>query len=360
MKKPSQSGFSLLELLVVAAILIVVIVATLDTLSQAVNASQAVSAVAQVQDGARASLNIIVRDLVQAGSGLPTGGVPIPYTASGSPGPVPLAINRPSPPGFKYTFPVAQVLTSLTPGAGLGLASLGHNTDMITIIYADNTLPWTTMAPVNNPKTPKCAGTLAADGSSATFDTTTKGCATLSGGNVSVLPGDLIMFSSANANAMEVVTNVNGSVLTFAAGDAFNLNGNAADSGTMAQLQSPPGTYPPTSAIRIWMISYYIDNTTNPKDPRLMRQVNFNPPQILSDDIEDLQFAYDVINAVATVPANDARAPVAPDSPNQIRKVDVYLSARSDQLFSQTGQPFRTNLWTQVSSRSLSFVSRYN
>jgi hypothetical protein len=217
------------------------------------------------------------------------------------------------------------------------------------------------MAPINNPAAPTCAGTLAATGLTVTFDTATAGCATLAAGNVSVVPGDLIMLSNnQGGNIIQQVSAVGGNVLTFSPGDAFGFNGQVAASGTIAQLQTAPGVFPPTSATRIWMITYYIDATTVPGRPQLIRQVNFRPAQVVGQVIEGLQISYDVVNAVATAPANNARNIIAPDSPTQIRKINLYLAARSENRYSVNKQYFRANLLTQVGLRGLSFQNRYN
>ncbi len=36
----------------------------------------------------------------------------------------------------------------------------------------------------------------------------------------------------------------------------------------------PNGTFPPTTATRIWMVTYYLDNVTDPLHVRLIRRVN--------------------------------------------------------------------------------------
>jgi hypothetical protein len=276
--------------------------------------------------------------------------------------PIPLPINRPSPPGRAYTFPVQSTITAITPGFALGLNSLGQATDMLTVVYADNTLPWTQMAPINNAANPACNGVIAVNGSTITFNTATPGCATLVSGNVSVTPGDLIMLTSPNQGAtnIQLVTSVAGNTLSFAVGDAFGINQKVAASGTVAQLQSPLGTYPPINARRIWMITYYLDTVTNPQRPQLMRQVNFRPAQAVGQVIEGLMVYYDLLNAVATPTPANARNIIAPDSPSQIRKVNLYLAARSEAPYSVTRQFFRTNLVTQVGLRSLAFQNRYN
>jgi prepilin-type N-terminal cleavage/methylation domain-containing protein len=359
-----EKGFSLVELMVATAVMLLIMATTLSMLTDAIHANEAVMAMADMQDNMRASMNLIVRDLVQAGGGIPIGGISVPYTnPANNPGgaPIPPAINRPSPPLAVYTFPVASAITVVNPGFSLGPNSLGQLTDMITVIYADNTLAWNNMAPINNPAAPTCAGAIAANGSTIAFDTVTAGCAQLAAGNVSVVPGDLIMLSNnQGGNIVQLVTAVAGSVLAFAPGDAFGFNGVNAASGTITQMQTGPGVFPPTSATRIWMITYYIDATTVPGRPQLVRRVNFNPPQVVGQVIEGMQISYDVVNAVATAPPNNARNIIAPDSPNQIRKINLYLMARSENPYSVTKQYFRANLLTQVGLRGLSFQNRYN
>jgi hypothetical protein len=97
-----------------------------------------------------------------------------------------------------------------------------------------------------------------------------------------------------------------------------------------------------------------------PGRPQLVRVVNFNAPSVVGQVMEGMQLSYDVVNAVATAPPNNARQIVAPDSPNQIRKVNLYLMARSENPYSVTKQYFRANLLTQVGMRGLSFTNRYN
>jgi hypothetical protein len=93
-----------------------------------------------------------------------------------------------------------------------------------------------------------------------------------------------------------------------------------------------------------------------------MRQVNFNPPVAVAEVIENLNVTYDVTNAIATVPAVNAPQIIAPDTPNQIRKVNLLLAARSETAYGSGKQMgyFRNNLQTEVSIQSLAFFNQYN
>ncbi len=343
----SSSGFTLLELLVSIAILVLILAGTLAALNDASHATDAVMLMADLNQNLRAGMNYMIRDLVQCAEGLPTGGIPIPSGGSGG------LINRPGPTGANLTFPATySTLPSIIPGPALG-PNLIEPSDLITILYADNTLPLASF-PINNPSHPTCHGAIAFTGISATFDAA---CTSLTNGNVSIQPGDLIMFTNSLGNVLQTVTSVAGQTLKFAAGDAFNLNGRTDPQGTMKQLQSPPGVFPPTTATRVWMITYYLDATSDPLRPSLMREINFNPAQPVSLAIEDLQVSYDVIDGLTN--PSSVKQPTLPDTPNQIRKVNLYLAARSDNLFTVNHTYFRNNLLTQVSLRSMAFVSQY-
>ena len=39
----------------------------------------------------------------------------------------------------------------------------------------------------------------------------------------------------------------------------LNLNQPGAAAGSIIQIQDAPGSYPPTTATRLWLVTYYID-----------------------------------------------------------------------------------------------------
>jgi hypothetical protein len=186
----------------------------------------------------------------------------------------------------------------------------------------------------------------------------------------------LILFTNQNGTALEYVTGVAGQTITFGAGDPAGLNQTGKPNGTVANLANAGGGFPPTTIQRVWMVSYYIDSTTNASKPQLVRQVNYpayptvaaatNPPQQIGDCIENLAFSYDITNSTApvgsyTIGPGDAPTPFAPDTPGQFRAVNVFLAGRSEYpyLGSTMPQYFRNNLSTQVSLRSMSFQNQF-
>ena len=371
-----NAGFSLLEMLVAMAVTVIVVIVSLDALTQAQHATEGVSLMANMTENLRAGMNSMSQDLILAGSGIPQGGISIP--AGNGP-----AMNRPSPVGAPL---LAQRFVDLTnapltaipavdPGFTFGPAIQGPS-DMVTIIYADNL----TFGPLNPPvglplnanaindpgavaPSQACNGTIdpSGNGGFVTFD---PACVTLVAGNGAIAPGDLIMFSNNQGNTIECVTGVTfgpPSRLTFAAGDPYGLNGTAPTytSGTMKQLEVA-GAYPPTAATRVWMITYYLDNT-NPAGPRLMRQVNFNAPRPVAESIEGLQIAYNFVSPLCgALACTNQPNPPAGLTPDQMMSANLFLAARSDRQFSWTKRFFRNNLTSQISLRGLAFFNQYN
>lgn len=353
MKQTPHAGFTLIELLIAVAITVIVIVVSLSALTDFQHTSEGIVLASSTQENLRAGMNYIARDLVLTGEGLPTGGISIPSGAG-------VPINRPGPGGLTFATSYTA-LPAIVPGAAMG-ANILEPSDVITIMYADNTIPLNQSLindpnpPATTPPTTPCNGSIDPQGASVTFDIN---CTNISAGTMVIHPGDLILFSNAQGNALEEVTSIAGQTLNFAKNDSFNLNQRTDPSGTLQQLQSPPGSgnFPPTTATRVVMVTYYLDNS-NPTDPELMREVNFSAPEAVAEGIEDLQASYDFIDGVNN-PTDQKTTPPG-DSPNQIEDANLYLAARSLQPFSWTKQYFRNNLVTQVSLRGMAYFNRYN
>jgi prepilin-type N-terminal cleavage/methylation domain-containing protein len=379
-----DSGFSLIELMASIAILSLVVAAVVGALTQAQHAADGVAFSANTQQNLRSGMHFIVRDLMQAGEGVPPAGISIPVNTSQLSN-----LNRPGT-NPATIFPNSYtVLPVLNPGSILGedaktvnaktqaVLDGGFKTDIINILYADNTLQdaaghylnTTTVAGASCP-----AGAITLTGSSATLDAT---CFTMPGVTNPISTGNLILFTNGNGTALEYVTSVTGQTINFAAGDPANLNGLSAGTYPDGTVQAIKASTTATTLTRVWMITYYIDSNTTPSDPQLMRQINYpnypagaavNPPQAIADDMESLSFSYDLVNSQAPdgsypLGAGDASTPIAPDTPAQIRAVNVTLSARSELPFNSgtaATQYFHNNLSTQVSIRSLSFVNQFN
>lgn len=413
-----EAGFTLIEVLLSTALLTIIIAVTLQCLTSAIHANEAVTLLADTQQNLRASLNYMTKDIIQAGEGIPQGGITIPN--SGGAAPV-SALTRPLPPGAPppATFPISwTALPAIAPGPALGLPSqvanpaipgvtvAGANTDMITVLYADTTIQdaagnWLNRYPISVAPNAGCGGanpspngliTTVGNTTTITFDPT---CININTGNTAPQVGDLILLQnnasgcaasgalvasdSCDANnpsnpgnmALLNVTGVNlpGNELTFSCGDPYNLNCSGQATGTIAQMQSGGSWNNVTvTATRVWMVTYYV-STAAPASllrPMLMRQVNMNAPQPVGDVIENLQIFYDVLNPGASPPAL-ANPPEQEDplgiggfgSLSYIRDCYVVLYARSENPYSQSNRYFRNNLQTVISIRGLDFYNEF-
>jgi prepilin-type N-terminal cleavage/methylation domain-containing protein len=363
----SQRGFSLVELLVTLAITTVILGATMAAMGDAIKATDSATLLTGLNNGLRVGMDLMVRDLLQVGQGLPAGRVIFVPAGNGS-----QPLRLPGPPGTNFQYAGATQWTAVIPGPGRGPVINGQATDMITTIAADNEFDQRGLS------------AFAADGRSITIRMPAANDPT--GANISdniggddVNPGDLIMLTRGSLSAMLQATRIVGQQIFFDAADSLNLNQTAAADGTILDVRNTPAAdVAPfqTRATRIRMITYYLDTTTNPNRPRLVRRMNNGHETTFDNalgtavafDIEDLQITYDIADGVgnpanvrledADLNGNGACAP-EPCSVNQIRKVNILLAGRSRIPMRGSNQFFRNRLVTQISLRSLAFVDEY-
>lgn len=364
---PRTAGFSLVELLVAMAIVLVVMGGTMTALNNAYRSTESARGIIDVNNNLRIAVDLMVRDFIQVGQGLPTGRVvQVPNGVSA------LLIQRPHPQGSACTqWPAGTTsIPAVTVGPGCGPVVDGVATDIVTTIAVDTVLD---TVPVNS---------FNLNAHTATVSTAAQapgGVDISTGTGDDVQAGDLMMFTKGSQSALVYVTAINGNqTFTFAGGDPMNLNQFADPlNGTVNDLaNTAPITANSASVSRVRMITYYLDNTLDPTTPRLMRHMNWGDPNVALNQrartvafaIDNLQFTYDMVDGVNN-PSNvrmvaadltDAGA-CTPDpcSPNQIRKVNLFIAGRSPQTFSVTKRFFRNSLETQVSLRSLALVNRY-
>jgi hypothetical protein len=334
-----EQGFGTAEMLMAVVITLGLLSATMGSLNDALGINEKTNLMSDLGQNMRTGINFVVSDFVSAGWNVPTGGIPIPSGAGATP------VNRPGPPGTNYTFAGFLTIAAVNPGADLGPVGNGRRTDIVNILYADNLLPLN--------QTPLDA--IGLNGSSMTVNAGTP----ISGVPNAIQAGDLIAFSNGLGNALQYASRVNGQTVFFDADDPLNLNQPAIDQGSIKNLRDPDtGIFPPTTATRVWLVTYYLDTTTDPNMPRLIRRINNQPGRTVALVLEDLQLTYDLVDGV-TNPTN-VDTPTAPNSSNQIRRANIYIAGRSSSQIRNTGDYLRRTLTTQVSLRSLSFVDRYN
>jgi hypothetical protein len=105
------------------------------------------------------------------------------------------------------------------------------------------------------------------------------------------------------------------------------------------------------------MVTYYLRFGADGV-PQLVRRANYGAERVIAMGVENLQMTFDLVNG-ATNPTNVDTFD-ADTAEGQIRKVNLYMAGRSREVDVASGHPLRTSLSTQVSLRSLAFVSRYD
>jgi hypothetical protein len=390
-----EDGFTLTELLFSTAITLLVLAVAMGTFQNALMLNDTATLIAGSNQNLRAGTNALVRDLMQAGRAIPTGGISIPSGVGATP------INRPSPPTLAYQFNniTAFTLSAITSGSALGPTTAGEATDVITMLTVDPTsyVCYPAVAAVPPQQSP-CAAVasnlrfpddldvnanpagpqLSANGSTITV---TAALATWITDPVDgIKPGELLLFKSVSgATAIQTVTSVSAGArqVICQAGNAtdwFNFNQPGAAAGSILALRDrqPNGTFAFTSQIsvsRVVMLTYYVyDPPTvppSPPAPRLWRKQNDQAPQALAGVVEDLEITYDLVDGVLnpvqipSLPYTTIVAPVMTFTANQIRKVNLHVGVRSEEI-SQLNKDFmRHHITTTVAVRNLAFVDKY-
>jgi prepilin-type N-terminal cleavage/methylation domain-containing protein len=353
-----QAGYTLIELLAAMGISTLVMTAAMAGLGEAMRTNQAILQITSMNTAARAAVDLMTRDLLQAGAGLPKGQVVlIPFGGS--------RIRLPGPPGSAFLTNSADLnLPAVLPGAERGPTVDGVTTDVVTFLTADNTFV--------------DVGLTAVSGVSVNVEPSVQ----IATGPDRVRPGDLVMVLKGSASTLVQVTAVDPGArrLSFATGDSLQLNQTGTGMvGNLAALNAHPpsggAAAAATRITRVRMISYYLDDLTSPGRPRLVRRINNGHPTTFDNtlgtalalDVENLRFTYD-LNDGDTNPADvrflpddvagTGRCAPSPCAPTQIRKVNVLLTVRSE---GQTAgsHTYRNTLSTQVALRGMALKNKY-
>jgi type II secretory pathway pseudopilin PulG len=363
-------GFSMVELMVAMSVGLVIMGGAMELFKSATSATMMVTEQAEMQQNVRSALNLVARDVSMAGSGLPSGGLALPYgvgAVASSYGcnqtPTCYLTNHNYPSGPVGGTTVANYMYGLIPGRLNGMESGGAATivatqvaaDSITVVYEDYSFPLSQFTIVLDP--------------SNTFVTATAPLIPPAGFPGIVSPtgialGDVIMLTNANGTAMGEVTGVTaralgGGTINFANSDALKINQTAAASGNITSLAAGG----PIQANRIFVVTYFIEvPTTAGSTPRLMRQVNGQTAVPVADNIIGLTFTYDMCDSVTnTTTCANISDPIGNTptsfSPNQIHKVNIQMMGQS--VLSTSNQSRSMALATSVSTRNLSYVNRY-
>jgi type II secretory pathway pseudopilin PulG len=354
--RTSEAGFSLIELLVSATIGLLVIGAALTAFTNGVEINDIASQMSDSGHNLRTGANLLIKDLMQTGRGIPTGGISIPLGAG--------QIKRPGPDGSALFFDNTngETLAAVTTGHDKGPAVDGQPTDIVTLLMIDSILDEFLLQPlqVNVSTTPGTVPKLSADGSSFNVGTNTGWIAgDPANGRDPVKAGDLILFTNpGGSTAMQTVTRVDATNVYFEANsqDSFNLNQRGVAAGSITQLLGTQLTVQ-----RVLMYTYFVNVETG-KPPRLTRKLNHFEKTPLVGVVEDLELSYDLVDGT-TNPTGVTELPFTANgvtySANQIRKANVHIGVRSETMSLKRHEYQRNHLTTVVSLRNLAFVDRY-
>jgi hypothetical protein len=387
----ADSGFSLPEVLISMFIMMVVLAGTFAAMTNAMKAEEQVRGITTLNGYLRSSMDLVVRDLLQVGQGLPTGRVIGVPNGAGA-----VAIVRPGPVaaggcGGAVTFPVAPRLSAVTVGPNLGPAiprGVGAPvipddcSDVITTLAHDGAFEnvnVSSMAANAQSITIYPYGPDGIVGSPDDIDISDDPDAR--GDNLRV--GDLLEIAKGSTSTLAYVTDVTGQTVTFAPNDPLQLNQFDAGLVMLGTLNRSRVTAPadptapvlvgaveqpgPSVASRVRMITYYVDTTTTPTSPRLVRRIGAGTPNAVAFELEAFRITYDIadgtdnpagarMDATDLTTGRDCNGVVC--SPNQIRKANVAMAIRSARKNASAGYQQNT-LFTQVALRSLSFVDRF-
>jgi prepilin-type N-terminal cleavage/methylation domain-containing protein len=373
--KPATSsktrGFSLMELMAAMAIGLIITAAATQLFKSGMDATQLVTEQAEMQQNVRGALNLVARDVSMAGSGLPMGGLALPYGTGAvasyygcNQTPKCYLTTDKYPSGTVGGSSVTNYMYGLIPGPLNGMESGGATTiaatgavaDSITIIYVDYSFPLSQYSVVLDPTN--------------TFITLTAPASPPAGFPAIVSPtgivvGDLIMLANNSGSAVVEVTAVSatsggGGKVTFANGDPLKFNQTGATSGNVKAIAAG-GTI---QANRLLAVSYFIEvPATAGQTPRLIRQVNGQTAVPVADNIIGLNFTYDACDnvnngsGIACAGLSDPIGNSPSFSPNQIHKVNIQMLGQA--VLASGNKSRSMALVTSVSTRNLSYTNRY-
>lgn len=378
----SLQGFTLIELLVATSLGLIVILTMTTLFKMGMDATFTVTQRAELQENMRAAIELMTQDISHAGAGLPTGGLQLVTGGSVSK----YACDQTSTcyvPSHNYptnvSTGVANYMYGIIPGnangvqGGLTISSApAQRDDSITAVYEDYNFPLTNFTFTITSATGATAALVASPNASLPTNV-------LGAGGLNV--GDLLLFivstpgngtgSSGtslvqNAAVVAEITGISGTgpwAFTFNTGDALNLNQTGTTSNNLSSLATAMGgASAQTSVNRLNVVTYFLQVPTaggTVQYPRLMRQVNGLAPIPVADNIINLQFSYDVIDAYTGYLSGNLANPIGSgQSPSTIQKVNIWIMGQS--LTTGTKKAQSMYLITSVSASDMSFCNSYS
>ena len=377
----SQSGFTLIELLVASSIGLIVILTMTSLFKAGMDATFTVTQRAEVQQNMRAGIEMMWQDLTHAGAGLPNGGLQLATAGISK-----YACDQTGTcylPAHSYPnnvgTGVANYMYGIIPGYSNGVqngvaipnAPAARN-DSITVIYQDYAFPLTNFGFTQNSGTQVTVALNVCPPNPCPNPALPTNVLAPGGLNV----GDVLLFYVASqgngttgtgtswvqtAAVAAEITGISGTgpwVLTFNTSDPLNMN----QTGGADNLTTAFGTGGTMTVSRLNVVSYFLQVPVaggTVQTPRLMRQVNGLSPVPVADNIINLQFTYDVIDASSGyLSANLANPIGSGQSPSLIQKANIWIMGES--LTSGGKRSQSMYLITSVAARNMSFCNSYS
>lgn len=380
--KKSLQGFTLIELLVASSLGLMVILAMTTLFKMGMDATFTVTQRAELQENMRAAIELMTQDIAHAGAGLPTGGLQLVTGGSVSKYGCDQTATCYVP---SHNYPtnistgVANYMYGIIPGnangvqGGLTISSApAQRDDSITTVYEDYNFPLTNF---NFTITSAVAATASLVASpNASLPTNILGAGGLNVGDLLLFivstPGNGTGSSGTslvqNAAVVAEITGIAGTgpwVLTFNTGDALNMNQTGTTSNNLSSVATAIGGASAQMAVaRLNVVTYFLQVPTGGgtvQYPRLMRQVNGLTPIPVADNIINLQFSYDVIDAYTGYLSGNLANPIGSgQSPSTIQKVNIWIMGQS--LTTGTKKAQSMYLITSVSASDMSFCNSYS
>lgn len=383
MRKPKpQSGFTILELMIACIIGLLVLLATTSLFKVGMNVSFAVTQRAETQANMRAAIELISKDITQAGAGLPSGGLQLVSGGTQSKYAcdqtgVCYVVNHTYPNSPSGT---ANYMYGIIPGPKNGVqngatipdASTVPNAS-ITMVYCDSSFPLTNFNITFQNANALNVALVASPNSALPENVAQAGGLNL---------GDLLLFTVVGPGAVIngntpiqkgiAVGEITGTPtmgsggIVMDAGDKLNFNQStgANDLSSVAAQDTPAliAAGAQMTVCRLNVVTYFLQVPAaggTEQNPRLMRQVNGLSPVPVADNIINLQVAYDLVDSNTGYLDADLVDPIgAGQLPSLIQKVDLWIMGES--LLPEGNKSQSMYLATAVAAGNMSFCNSYS
>lgn len=381
-EKNSRRGFTLIELMVASSIGLIVIVTMTSLFKAGMDATFTITQRAEVQENMRAAIEMMTQDIGHAGAGLPTGGLQLATSGVSNYACYQTTCYLPT-----HAYPnnvgtgVANYMYGILPGYsngvenGVAIPNVAARNDSITAIYQDYAFPLDNFTFALN---------------SGTQVTATQSATPIAGEPTNIMApgglnvGDVIFFyvtqtgtSNSNVNGGNTqvqtaaiaaeLTGITGGTtgpwtMTFNVGDPLNMNQTGGADNLTSAFNAATAASSTLKVYRLNVVTYFLEVPTGSatvQTPRLMRQVNGQQAIPVADNIINMQFSYDVIDAFTGYLSSNLPNPIpSGQSPTTIQKVNIWLMGQS--LTSGGKKSQSMYLITSVAARDMSFCNSYS